>query len=124
MVRSIFAVIAGFIAWTALWMSANAALFAALPGSFREDGSTDSVGILFLIFTYSTLFSVAAGLVTAMVAKKQERGHALAVGVLLLAVGILVQVQYWDTAPVWYHLIFLGQLVPASLLGASLKKSR
>ena len=50
MLRSILSVVLGVVTWTVLWLSTNAALAAALPeGTFREDGTTDSVGVLLAI---------------------------------------------------------------------------
>jgi hypothetical protein len=51
-------------------------------------------------------------------------GHAIALGAALLAIGILVQSQYWQLLPVWYHVIFLAGLLPVSLLGARLRAGR
>ena len=48
MVRNILAVLAGFVAWTVLWLASNAAVAAVVPSAFGEDGSTDSAGILVL----------------------------------------------------------------------------
>ncbi len=35
--------------------------------------------------------------------------------------GMSVQAAVWNLMPVWYHLVFLGLLVPGCLLGARLK---
>ena len=117
MLRSILSVLAGFALWTVLWLASNAALAAAAPGAFREDGSTDSVGMLLLILVLSVVFSVIAGYVTALLARAKAKQHALALGLALLAVGIFAQVQFWDVMPVWYHLSFLALLIPGVLLG-------
>ena len=124
MIRSILSVLAGFALWTVLSLASNAALAAAVPGAFREDGSTDSVGMLLLILVLSVVFSVIAGYVTALLAREKTKQHALALGLALLAVGIFVQIQYWDVMPVWYHLSFLALLVPGVLLGARTQRSR
>ena len=124
MIRSILSVLAGFALWTVLSLASNAALAAAAPGAFREDGSTDSVGMLLLILVLSVVFSVIAGYVTALLAREKTKQHALALGLALLAVGIFVQIQYWDVMPVWYHLSFLALLVPGVLLGARTQRSR
>lgn len=117
MVRSVLSVLAGFAVWTVLWLASNAGVVAALPAFFREDGLTDSVGILVLFLVLSVVFSVVAGFLAARLARRQAMPHALTLGIILLAVGIFVQVQYWDVMPVWYHIIFLALLVPATLLG-------
>ena len=38
----------------------------------------------------------------------------------LLVVGVIAQVAYWDTLPVWYHLVFLASLIPMAMAGANL----
>ncbi len=124
MIRSILSVLAGFALWTVLSLASNAALAAAVPGAFREDGSTDSVGMLLLLLVLSVVFSVIAGYVTALLAHEKTTQHTLALGLALLAVGIFVQIQYWDVMPVWYHLSFLALLVPGVLLGARTQRSR
>lgn len=118
MTRSILSVLAGFAGWTVLWLASNAALAAALPNAFREDGSTDSAGLLLLILVLSVVFSVVAGYVTARLARAKAKQHGLALGLALLAVGLVAQLQFWDVMPVWYHLSFLALLVPGALLGA------
>lgn len=117
MVRSILSVLAGFAAWTVLWLASNAAVMAVAPGSFREDGTTDSVGILVLILVLSVVFSVVAGWLCAKLARRNAMAHALGLGVVLLIVGVFVQMQYWDVMPVWYHVLFLALLIPGALLG-------
>ncbi len=124
MIRSMLSVLAGFVLWPVLSLASNAVLAAAVPGAFREDGSTDSVGMLLLILVLSVVFSVIAGYVTALLAREKTKQHALALGLTLLAVGIFVQIQYWDVMPVWYHLSFLALLVPGVLLGARTQRSR
>ena len=41
-------------------------------------------------------------------------------GLALLVVGVIAQVAYWDTLPVWYHLVFLASLIPMAMAGANL----
>ncbi|MCG8456449.1 MAG: hypothetical protein MI919_09215, partial [Holophagales bacterium] len=119
--RCIGDVFAGMVGWAVLWLGTNAALAAALPGSFREDGSTDSVGILLLILVASVVFSVAAGYLTALVARQKPVAHGLALGIVQLLIGIAVQMQYWQVMPLWYHLIFLTLLLPGNVAGAWLR---
>lgn len=124
MLRSILAVLAGFLTWTVLWLTSNAAIAAALPDAFRADGSTDSAGILLVILLLSVVFSLIAGYVAAIVARRAIMKHALALGLLQLAVGLFVQIQYWNLMPLWYHLSFLALLLPGILVGARLRLAR
>jgi hypothetical protein len=121
MLRSIFAVLAGDIIWTILWLGTNAALAAAMPGAFQADGSIDSSGLLAVILVLSVLISIIAGYSTARLASAHEVSHALALGVVLLLIGVFVQSQYWEVLPLWYHLTFLALLIPAAWLGGKLR---
>jgi hypothetical protein len=51
-------------------------------------------------------------------------GSSLGLGALLLAVGIAVQREYWHILPLWFHLSFLGALVPGVLVGYRLGVTR
>lgn len=121
--RSILAVVAGFIAWSILWLLSNIAIAGAFPEAFREDGTTQSVGILVLLLFDSATFSLLSGWLTGFVAKGREMHHGLVLGIVLLAVGVAVQIGYWDVMPLWYHLIFLVLLLPMAALGGKLRQN-
>ena len=52
---------------------------------------------------------------------REGKGGPLWTGILLLATGIAVQLQYWSLLPIWYHLVFLVLLVPSTVAGGSLR---
>ncbi|MEM7028765.1 MAG: hypothetical protein AAF629_04170 [Chloroflexota bacterium] len=120
MLRPILIILAGFITWTVLWLGSNAVLSTLFADSFREDGSTDSTGLLLLLIALSVVFSAVAGYLVARLSANQPMRQALILGGILLVVGIFVQSQFWDLLPIWYHLSFLVLLVPATALGAKL----
>lgn len=124
MVRSILAVLAGAVVWDALYLGSNALLVSLLPGYFNLDGSTDHLGMLLLSLTLSIAFFLISGYITAAVARKNPLGHGLALGLVQLPQGIFAQSQYWDLLPLWYHLLFLGLLVPCTVLGAQIWRMR
>ena len=124
MVRNVLSVLAGFVVWTALWLASNAAVAAAVPGAFAEDGSTDSAGILVLFLVFSVVFSVVAGYLCVQLARERPLRLAVILGGLLLAVGIFVQIQFWDVMPLWYHFFFLALLIPGVLVGARMRRGR
>ena len=121
MLRSIGSVVTGFALWTLLWLAGNAGLAAGLPDAFRADGSIESSGLLLVVLALSALFSIVAGYVTAAIARTARMKHAAALGLLLLAVGVFVQIQYWNVMPLWFHLPFLTLLIPAALGGGLLR---
>ena len=111
MMRSVLSIIVGFVLWTAIWLGGNQGVKMAMPDSFAEDGSTSQPTILLGILVLSVVCSFVAGCVAARIAKANPRKHGVILGVILLAVGIMVQMQFWTVMPLWYHLAFLVLLV-------------
>lgn len=124
MLRSLASIAAGFITWTVLFLGSNRLLEWAFPSSIEIEEATSGTGMLLVILALSIVFSIVAGWVTFKVDRVRALGSSLALGALLLAVGIFVQLQYWTILPLWYHLSFLGALIPAVLLGYRLAVTR
>ncbi len=120
MMRLISAVVAGFVFWTVLFLGNNALISTAFPQYFNSDGSSSSLGMLVLILALSVAFSIISGWLAGRIARTRAMSAGVVLGLILLAVGIVVQLQYWDVMPLWYHLSFLALLLPASVLGARL----
>lgn len=115
------AVLAAFAAWSVLWVGGNALLVKFFPDSFREDKTTESAGMLVGLLALSVVYSLLSGYLAARIGG--GLGPVYAHAGLTLAVGIAVQASYWNKLPLWYHLLFLGLLAPAILLGGRLGAS-
>jgi hypothetical protein len=124
MVRRILAVVVGYILWSILWLGSNQFFTFIMPGAIAEDGTVTSTILLVLLFILSVVFSLAAGFVVGFFTKLQPIQTALWLGLALLATGIIVQVVAWSKMPAWYHLLFLGFLVPSTVVGASVAQAR
>lgn len=124
MLRSIGSILAGYVVWSLLFLGANAMLSLLAPGAFRPDGSTGSTALLLVILVLSILISIVAGWLTFRVDRVRALGSSLILGVLLLVTGIVVQRQYWEVMPLWYHLAFLAALIPGVLVGYRLAVTR
>ncbi len=124
MLRSILAVIAGNIVWTILWLAMNAVLAGIHPQI--ADGKTriESVSLLLFILVYSVVISVVAGYITALIARRNEIAHTVALGILQLAMGIFFQSQAWNLLPIWYHLSFLILLIPGNVFGGLIRQKQ
>lgn len=120
----ILGVIAGFLVWSVLWVGGNQLLTRALPAAFRPDGSTNSVGVLLLLLVASVIISVISGYLAARIAGATSMNYVWGLAVLLLLVGGFVQAGAWTLLPLWYHLLFLGLLIPATLAGGWLRLGR
>ncbi len=121
MIRNILAVIAGNLAWTALWLGYNALLKSG--GQLPTDATSriENASALSLLLVGSVVFSVTAGFLTAAISTRQSYWPVLALCVIQLAMGIFFQVQSWKLMPIAYHLPFLLLLVPATLAGGWLQ---
>ena len=120
MIRKILAVVAGFVVFSALWFASNAAL--AATGMLPQPGlAVTDADVLALLLAASAVASLVAGFSTAWLSRTSGHQAALWCGVLLLAVGVAVQAQYWSLMPIWYHMAFLLLLVPMCLVGSRLR---
>ena len=119
--RSILAVIAGSITWMVTALGTDAVVMSLFPHWYNNGGRVESVPVLLFAASYSLLFSVLGGYVTALIARRSEVKHAFILGVLQLLMGIMATIKFWDTAPAWYHVTFLALLIPANLLGGQLR---
>lgn len=118
MLTDILAVVAGFAVWSALWLGGSPQLLKLFPGALQKDGSVRHAGALVALLAFAALVSVGAGYAVTLISMAPTL--PLILGVILLLVGIVVQRQYWKLMPVWYHLLFLVLLVPATIYGARL----
>ena len=134
MLRIILGVVAGFVAWSIIWVGSDQVLMSLSPGWYgnhqyglqaamvnQTSFAPDST-ILFMHLVRAALISIMAGFLAAVIARESGRAP-LILGVLLLLFGIAVQVVAWSYLPIWYHLIFLGMLIPFTVLGGRLKRS-
>ena len=134
MLRVILGIVAGFIAWSILWVGSDQLLrmvsaewygahqAAFEKAMFNQEPFTPDSTILILRLVFSVIISLMSGFLAAVIAKG-NRNAPLGLGILLLAFGLLVQVVAWNYMPVWYHVVFLALLIPMTILGGRLKKA-
>jgi hypothetical protein len=135
MVRIILGVIAGFIVWSLIWVGTDAVLTALSPNWYAKNiidlQKAAASGQPFKSETLMTIMALSLSLVcsffsgfTAALIARENTKSTLVLGILLLIVGILVEVSFWNYFPLWYHFLFLFLLVPVTILGGKLKKSK
>jgi hypothetical protein len=132
MVRIILGVIVGFLVWSILWVGSDQVLmnsfrdwYGAHQKAFEtamlnESAFTPDNTILVMHLVRSIIISQMAGFLTAFIANENKKAP-LALGILLLLFGLMVQIMAWNYLPVWYHAIFLLLLVPVTLIGGRLR---
>ena len=122
MLRSIIAIVFGFVFIGALAYGADAVLRAVMPSAFSPSGRVDSVPILLLTQAYVIVFAVTGCYLAARLAASRPLAHALILGALGLAFNVMNTVLLWNTAPAWYHVMALALVMPAAWLGGRLRE--
>lgn len=116
----------GIIAAPLLWGLVSVPINLALAGFYGEAASAPPFPTSYLVV--ALLLSVGYGLFSgygaAWIAGTSELRLGLGAGIALLAVGLAVQLSAWEVLPVWWHLIFLGMLIPVCMTGARLRRQR
>ena len=120
--RRIAAVLAGLLAVVVLSVATDAVLHAT--GVFPPPGQTMAGALFVLATAYRTLFGVAGGYIAARLAPDRPMTHALALGIVGLALSIAGAAATWNAGPAfgpkWYPLALIAIAVPSCWAGARL----
>jgi hypothetical protein len=112
--KSIGAVLAGFLVVVVLSVGTDMVMHAA--GVFSAMGQTMAESLFVLATAYRTLYSIAGAYIAAQLAPDRPMAHALALGVLGLAVSILGAAVTWNKIPAfgphWYPLALIVLAMP------------
>lgn len=130
MLRIVFGAIAGFIAWLIVWIGIEKILSAVWPAfgehqaGFQaaiENGGqfTSDATMLLIHIVVGSIISVMSGALAAVIAGENTRAP-MAVGCLLLVMGLLKAFMSWPYVPVWYHIVFTAMLLPMAIIGGKL----
>jgi len=124
MKRSIFAVAAGLVVWMLVATLLNFGLRAGLAGYAQAEPTLAfTLGMKVARLILGALASLAAGAAAGLIAPSKT-GPRWVLGAIILALFIPVHIQLWAKFPIWYHLVFLGTLVPLVALGAAFTRTR
>jgi len=133
MIRIILGVITGFIVWSVVWAGGQKTLVMLSPnwiGSYMSaaerslatgEQNPQNAAVSGIILLLSLVTSLIAGYMCALVAGEYKRS-TMALSVILILVGILVEYSYWNMAPAWYHILFVLLLAPMTILGGRLRR--
>lgn len=117
MVKGILGVVAGLAIFMAIATVAGLIMRLSWPAYASVAAAmTFTLPMLIARLSIGAVATLAAGLVTAVIARRSMRA-TLTTGVLLLFLFIPQHILLWARFPVWYHLTFLVSLVPLTYLG-------
>src|SRR5918995_995428 len=122
--RSIGAVLAGLVAIVVLSNGTDTILESIgvfPPIAVQREQGFDTVWMVVLAIIYRSIYMVAGRYVTAALAPNRPMRHAIALGVVGIALGILGATATWGMTPAWFSisLVILG--LPCVWLGGKLK---
>jgi hypothetical protein len=126
MLRSVLAVVVGFVVTAAASVGTDGVLMLLLPRAVLET-QPPPPGLLVGIMFYCFVYAVLGAYVTAVIARRAEVRHALVLGGIALAIGIastlpvLLGKSSDPQMPAWYLVLALAQVIPATLLGGYLR---
>jgi hypothetical protein len=120
-VRSILAIVAGFLVIGLLSLGTDAALVAA--GVFPPHGThIGSLPLLLLATAYVAVYAIFGCWLTAFLAPSHPMRHALILGVLGLAFNVMGTVAAWGQQPAWYAVLNLVLVMPYAWIGGALRE--
>ncbi len=112
----------GLAAWMAVTALGNLALRAGMPGYAEVEMTMQfSTVMLCLRLLVGLAATVTAGVVAGYIDRSGKAGWML--GALMLLIFGANHVYLWAKFPVWFHLVFLGSLLPATVVGGGVGKS-
>jgi hypothetical protein len=124
MKRAILAFSAGLVTWIVVISVLDRVLRMLLAGyAAAEPTMSFTLGMLVSRLAIGALTSLIAGAIGAWLAPTSTRVPVL-LGITLLVAFIPVHARLWSLFPFWYHLVFLGTLLPLVLLGSRLPRMR
>lgn len=121
-VRSIGAVVLGFVLIGALSFGTDYAISQFIPGFLDPGTQITSVPLLLGTMAYVAVYAVFGCYVTARLAPSRPMLHALVLGALGLAFNVMGTIAMWSTAPAWYHTASLLLVMPYAYLGGRIRE--
>ena len=124
MLRNIGAILAGLVAWVVIATVLDRAIRLCWP---EYDAAVPSI-----VFTLPMMFerlgegaitTIAGGIINRLIARGSLWPAAVQ-GVVILLLFLPTHYKLWHNFPIWYHLTFLGYLIPLTVLGAALVPRR
>jgi hypothetical protein len=124
MMRLVLGVVGGVFGWFLLVFLAGFVVRAVWPEMGAVENMADYTDPMrWTRLGIGAVVTVLSGLISAA-ASGRGRLAGLILGAVLLVAFIPMHIAMWDLFPLWYHFVFLISLVPLSLAGASLVRSR
>lgn len=119
-------VLLGVVVWGLVWNLANLGAAALWPDELdlTSGAAVDAPLPLLTLLVLSVPLSIAVGALAARLAGPEPQRTVRALAAVQLLIGIAVQASVWELMPIWFHVPFLVAVVPATLFGGWLVRTR
>lgn len=118
MIKIALGVLTGFALWPVLWLGSGAIARQVMPGAYTEGQPVTDKTYLVLFLILPFVYSIVAGYAAAWVAGGEWVRAMFILCFIQVSIGLFVQYTYWSLMPGWYHIIFLGLIIPGIMIGA------
>jgi hypothetical protein len=122
--RAIGGVVAAFALWTVLWLGFTQVMAGVFPDVVDPELPLTHTAVLLAYVVYSILISTLAGYVCAAIRGADPMRTVWTFAIIQLVVGIGFEASYWGMTPLWYHVVFLALIVPATVWGGVLREEK
>lgn len=119
LVRSVVAVVAGFVVMAGIVMLLTPVV--ARYYHAEDFRTTMNPGFMMANLAYTAVAAIIGGFVTAWVAGYREIRHASALGLLMIAMSFVSMRTQGEHQPGWYEVVIGGCGPIAAMLGAALR---
>ena len=119
--RSEMSVLSAPILYGALCVPLLGVLYAQFPSLVNEQGGTQSVPLLLGTELFQLLILTVCGYAVATIAPRHPRHHVVIATVVMLAIGVAVQLSFWEAAPAWHHYVFFTCILAGMYLGGLMR---
>ena len=120
--RSVGAVLAGLVSTFVITTAVDLALHAS--GVFPPLGQRMADSLFVLAPAYRIPFNAAGCYIAARLAPARPMRHALALGLVGVALATLGAIVMWELGPAWYSLANIAIALPCAWAGARLRGAR
>jgi len=118
--RSIIAILAGFIVVTAASVGTDALFSNA--GLLKDPFHDTTTGVILLIIIYRNIYNVAGCYLVAALAPNHPLGHTLIVGVIGCVLSLVATIALWEPVTGWYSITITILAIPSAWAGGKLRE--
>ena len=98
-----------------------AVLYAQFPELVNDQGGTRNTPLLLATELLQLLILAICGYAVALISQRHPRHHVVIATVVMLAIGVAVQLSFWESAPAWHHYVFFACILGGMTLGGHIR---